>query len=350
MIKRKKTKVISIGQVKIGGHWPILVQSMTNTPTFEVAKTVKQIKELTKAGCEIIRVGVPDLKSARALALIKKQINLPLVADIHFSANLALEAIKQGADKLRINPGNFPQDKLKGIVKAAKDKKIPIRIGINSGSLEKNLLKKYHGAAAQALVESALNNIKVIEKLGFYDLVISVKAPDVLRTVQAYEMLAKKTNYPLHLGVTEAGNEFKGNIKSSIALGFLLLKGLGDTLRVSLTSDPQKEVQAGWEILKSLNLRNRGVSLVSCPTCARSEINVIKIADRIEKETQNLKQPLKIAVMGCVVNGLGEAKEANLGIIGVKNAALLTKNGKIIKRVKEKEIIEEFKKELEKYR
>ena len=346
---RKKTKIIKIGNQKIGGDFPILVQSMTNTLTSDAKATVAQIKKLEKAGCEIIRVGVPDLKSAKTLSKIKEKINIPLVADIHFSVDLALEAINQGVDKIRINPGNFPKEGLKQIVKLANKKKVPIRVGINSGSLEKDILGKNKKVTAEMMVKSALRNIKEMEKLKFYNLVISLKAPDVLRTVKAYEMLSAKINYPLHLGVTEAGREFPGTIKSAIALGILLQKGIGDTLRVSLTSDSVKEVKVGWEILKSLGLRERGVKIVSCPSCARSEINVIKIAEEIEKLTSQIKKPLKIAVMGCIVNGLGEAREADLGIVGVKNSALITKNGEIIKKVKPKDIFREFKKELKNY-
>jgi len=328
MVKRRKTKIIKIGDQKIGGNFPILVQSMTNTKTWNIKATLKQIKELEKAGCEIIRVGVPDLKSARALSKIKKKIRLPLVADIHFSVDLAKEAIIQGVDKIRINPGNFPKEGLSQIVSLAKKKKIPIRMGINSGSLEKDLIEKYHSATAEAMVESALRNIRLMEKLGFYDLVISLKAPDVERTVKAYQILAKKVDYPLHLGVTEAGRKFSGTIKSAIALGILLSEGIGDTIRVSLSANPVEEVKVGWEILKSLGLREKGVKIVSCPTCARSEIDIIKIGKEIEKITQDIKEPLKIAVMGCTVNGLGEAREADLGMVGIKNGALITVNGK----------------------
>lgn len=350
MIKRKKTKIIKIGNLKIGGNFPILIQSMTNTPTWNISKTVEQIKQLEKAGCEIIRVGVPDLKSAKALGKIKKRINIPLVADIHFSAELAAEAINQGADKIRINPGNFPKSGLKQIVKLAKRNKIPIRIGINSGSLEKDILGKHKKATAEMMVKSALKNINLIEKLGFYNLVISLKAPDVLRTVKAYKLLSKKTDYPLHLGVTEAGREFSGTIKSAAAIGTLLLAGIGDTIRVSLTSDPVQEVKVGWEILKSLGIRERGVKIVSCPTCARTEINVIEITKKIENLTKEAKKPLTIAIMGCVVNGLGEGREANLGIVGSgKNLALIMKEGKILKKIKEKDILKEFKKELKYY-
>jgi (E)-4-hydroxy-3-methylbut-2-enyl-diphosphate synthase len=343
---RHKTKIVKIGKVKIGGNFPIAVQSMTNTATSDVNKTVKQIKELEKAGCEIIRVGVPDSKAAKVLSKIKEKINIPLVADIHFSADLALEAINRGVDKIRINPGNFPKSELERIAKLCKKKKVPIRIGINSGSLEKDILKEQKKATAEMLVRSALGNIKLMEKLKFYDLVISLKAPDVQRTVKANELLSKKVNYPLHLGVTEAGGEFSGVIKSAAALGILFSKGIGDTIRVSLSADPIQEVKAGWEILKSLNLRERGVKIVSCPTCARAEIDVIGILKQIENLTYQIEKPLKIAIMGCIVNGLGEAREANLGIVGVKDAALITKEGKIVKRVAKKDILKEFKKML----
>lgn len=350
MVKRRKTRVIRIGNLKIGGDSPISVQSMTNTKTWDVKATVSQIKKLEKAGCEIIRVGVPDLKSTKSLSKIKERINLPLVADIHFSADLALEAINQGVDKIRINPGNFPKSGLEKIVKLCKRKKIPIRIGINSGSLEKDILGNQERVTAEMMVESALRNIKLMEKLGFYDLVIALKSPDVLRTVKAYELLAKKVDYPFHLGITEAGREFSGTIKSAIGIGSLLLKGIGDTIRVSLTTNSVEEVKVAWEILKSLELRERGVKIVSCPTCARTEIDIIGLTKEIEKITQNLKKPLKIAVMGCLVNGLGEAREADLGIVGLKKAALITKNGKIVKRVKEKDILREFKKELRNFK
>ena len=277
---------------------------MTNTPTANVEKTVQQIKELEKAGCEIIRVGVPDLGSAKKLGEIKKKINIPLVADIHFSVDLACEAINQEVDKIRINPGNFPNSGLEKIVKLCKKKKIPLRIGINSGSLEKDILGKYKRVTAEMMVKSALRNIKLMEKLGFYELVISLKAPDVLRTVRAYEMLAKKVDYPFHLGVTEAGRKFSGTIKSAVAIGYLLQKGIGDTIRVSLSADPVEEVKVGWEILKSLGLRERGVKIVSCPTCARSEIDVIGLTKEIEKITQDIKIPLKIAAMGCLPKGV----------------------------------------------
>lgn len=326
---------------------PVRVQSMTNTPTWDVVKTVKQIKELEKAGCEIIRVSVPDMKSALAIKEIKKRIGIPLVADIHFSDQLALEAIKQGADKIRINPGNFPKKGLKAIVQLAKKKGIPIRIGINSGSLEKDIQGKRNKATPEMMVKSALRNIKLIEKLGFKDLVISLKAPDVLRTVKAHELLSKKTNYPIHIGITEAGTDFSGTIKSSVGLGYLLLKGIGDTIRVSLSADPVREVEVAWEILKDLELRERGARIVSCPTCARTTINVIGMAKELERITAPLKRPVKIAVMGCIVNGLGEGKESALAIVGSgKNMALLMKNGKIIEKGREKEIFSKLKTEI----
>lgn len=349
MLKRKRTKIIKIGHLKIGGNFPILVQSMTNTKTTDIKATLWQIKELESAGCEIIRVGVPDLKSAKAISEIKKKINIPLVADIHFSSALAIESIKQGADKIRINPGNFPKEGLKEIINLAKKKKIPIRIGINSGSLEKEILGKHRMGTAEMMVKSALKNIQLIEKLGFYDLVISLKASDVLRTVKAYEMLSEKIDYPLHLGITEAGREFSGSIKSAIGIGSLLLKGIGDTIRISLSDDPIKEVRVGWEILKNLELRERGVKIVSCPTCARTSIDVVGLTKKVEKTTNQIKKPLRIAIMGCVVNGLGEGREADLAIVGAGKITLIMKGRKIIKKVREKNrILEIFCHELKK--
>ncbi|MFA4999072.1 MAG: flavodoxin-dependent (E)-4-hydroxy-3-methylbut-2-enyl-diphosphate synthase [Candidatus Paceibacterota bacterium] len=346
MFERRKTKIVKIGNLKIGGDFPILVQSMTNTDTFNVGETVRQIKRLEKAGCEIVRVGVPDLDSAKAIGRIKKQIKIPLVADIHFSADLAIESINQGVDKIRINPGNFPKDKLKKVVELAKRKKIPIRIGINSGSLERDILGKKEKVTAEMMVKSALRSIKKMEDLNFRNLVISLKAPDVLRTIKAYEILSKKTDYPLHLGVTEAGTKFSGTIKSSIGIGYLLLKGIGDTIRVSLSADPEEEVSACWEILKSLEIRERGIKVISCPTCARTEINVIRIAGEIEKMASHIKTPLKIAVMGCIVNGLGEAREADLAVVGTKEFALIAKKGKTIKKVKKEKALKELEKQI----
>lgn len=349
MIKRRKTKIVKVGNLKIGGNFPVWVQSMTNTKTFDIKATLAQIKKLEKAGCEIVRVGVPDLKSAKILGEIKKKINIPLVADIHFSADLALEAIKQGVNKIRINPGNFPKKRLKEIVDLAKRKKIAVRIGINSGSLEKDILEKYKKPTAKAMVESALNNIKIIEKFGFYDLIISLKSSDVLTTIKAYEILAEKVDYPFHLGITEAGEKFSGTIKSAIGIGYLLLKGIGDTIRVSLSEDPVEEVKVGWEILKSLGIRKKGVEIISCPTCARSSIDVFNLTKKIKKFTEGLQNPIKIAIMGCLVNGIGEGRKANLAIVGAGDFALIMKEGKIIQRLNKKILFESFKKEFENY-
>ena len=343
---RKKTKVIKIGNKKIGGGNPVLVQSMTNTDTSCINSTVRQIKELEKAGCEIIRVAVPDIAAAKALAKIKKRINIPLVADIHFSAELALEALNQGVDKLRINPGNFPKQRLKEIVELAKKKKIPIRVGVNSGSLEKDILKEKKKATPEMMVKSAMQSIRALEKMKFYNIVVALKAPDLERTVKANRQLSQKVNYPIHLGITEAGGEFSGSIKSAAAFSLLLSEGIGDTIRVSLSADPVQEIKTGWEILKSLGLRERGVKMVSCPTCARSEIDVISLSKKVEEITVKIKNPLQIAVMGCIINGLGEAREADLGIIGIKNAALITKKGKTVKKITKSKILQEFKKEL----
>jgi len=351
MIRRKKTKVIKIGKVKIGGSNPIAVQSMCNTDTRDVKATVAQIKQLEKAGCEIIRVAVPDMAAAKVLGKIKKQIKIPLVADIHFSADLALEAMRQGIDKLRINPGNIGSvDKIKKVVEAAKKKRIPIRIGVNAGSLEKEILAKYKGrVTTEGMVESALRHIKILEKLNFRDIAISLKASDVERTAEAYKLLSKKVNYPLHIGVTEAGTIFRGTIMSSIGLGILLYEGIGDTLRVSLTADPIEEVRVGWEILKSLELRKRGITVTSCPTCGRTEIDLISLAKKVEAEMANFDKDIHVAVMGCVVNGPGEAREADLAIVGGKGVGLICKKGEIIKKVDEKKLLKEFLKEVKKF-
>jgi len=341
MILRRKTKVVKIGDLKVGGGFPILVQSMTNTDTKDIKKTVKQIKELENAGCEIIRVAVPDMESAKAIKKIKNKIKTPLVADIHFDWKLAVESILQGADKIRINPGNIgDKDGVRKIINAAKFKKIPIRIGVNSGSLEKDLLKKYHNRPIfGALVESALRSIKLLEKFNFFDIVVSLKSSDVLTMVKAYEILSKKIDYSLHLGVTEAGTAQVGTIKSSIGIGNLLLNGIGDTIRVSLSADPREEVRAGWEILKSLKIRERGLSVVSCPTCARTQLPVEEIAHYIEGLSGNFKSPFKVAVMGCIVNGVGEAKESDFAIIGIsKDRAAIFKKGRFFKNINKEEI------------
>lgn len=349
MIKRRKTRIIKVGNLNIGGDFPIWVQSMTNTKTSDIKNTVAQIERLEKAGCEIIRVGVPDVKSAKTLAKIKKKVRLPLVADIHFSADLAIEAIKQGVDKIRINPGNFPIKRLEEIALLAKRKGVAIRIGINGGSLEKDLLKKYGKATAEAMVKSALRNIELMENIGFYNLVISLKSSDVLTSIKAYESLANKIDYPFHLGITEAGDEFSGTIKSTLGIGSLLLKGIGDTIRVSLSADPVKEVRVGWEILKSLGLRKRGVEIISCPTCARTSIGVVELTRKVKKLTERIKKPAKIAIMGCVVNGIGEGKKANLAIVGAGDFALLMKEGAVIKKIKKESAFDFLKEELKKY-
>lgn len=351
MIKRKKTRKIKIGNIFIGGGAPIAVQSMCNTDTRDIQKTVEQIKKLEKAGCEIIRVAVPDLKAAKALGKIKKEISLPLVADIHFSADLALEAISQGIDKLRINPGNIgSEEKIKKVVEAAKKKKIPIRIGVNAGSLEKDILAKYKNkATARAMAESAMRHIKILEKYGFKNIAVSLKASDIERTVEAYRLLSGKVDYPLHIGVTEAGTIFRGTVMSAAGLGILLYEGIGDTLRVSLTADPIEEIRVAWEILKSLGLRKRGITVTSCPTCGRTEINLIRLAEKVEKEMANFDKDIHVAVMGCVVNGPGEAREADLAVIGGKKAGLIMKKGKIVKRVEEKNLLKEFIEEVKKF-
>lgn len=349
-MKKYKSRVVQVGQYKLGGNNPVRVQSMCNTDTRDVGATVKQIKALEKAGCEIIRVAVPDMEAAKAVGKIKKQIKIPLVVDIHFDHRLALESIKQGADKVRINPGNIGSDeKVAAVVRACKKKKIPIRIGINGGSLEKDILKKYNGkTTAKGMVESAMRHIKILEKHKFKDILISLKASDIERTVEAYRMLARKVDYPLHIGVTEAGTVFRGTVMSSIGLGILLYDGIGATMRVSLTADPVEEMKVAWEILKSLKLRQRGATVTSCPTCGRTEIDIIKLAGEVEDAVQNLDKNIHIAVMGCVVNGPGEAREADIGVAGGKKSGAIFAKGKVIKTVKEKDILRELLREIEK--
>ena len=327
------------------------MQSMANTKTSDVSATVAQIKKLEKAGCEIIRVAVPNMATAKALGKKKKRINIPLVADIHFSHELALEAVRQGVDKLRINPGNIgSQDKIEQVVKACKKKKIPIRIGVNAGSLEKDILAKYKNkATAAGMVESAMRHIKILEKLNFRNIVISLKASDIERTVESYKLLSKKVDYPLHLGITEAGTTFRGTIMSSIGIGYLLYEGIGDTIRVSLTADPVEEVKVAWEILRSLGLRKRGITVTSCPTCGRTKIDLIGLAKKVEKLVEGLDKNIHVAVMGCVVNGPGEAREADLAVIGGEGVGLICRKGEVIKKVDEKNLLKEFMKELEKF-
>ncbi|WP_205665695.1 flavodoxin-dependent (E)-4-hydroxy-3-methylbut-2-enyl-diphosphate synthase [Anoxybacter fermentans] len=346
--KRRHTRTVYIGQVPVGGGHPVSVQSMTNTDTRDIEATVAQIKRLEEAGCEIIRVAVPDTEAAKKLGKIKKRIGLPLVADIHFDYRLALIAMDEGVDGLRINPGNIgDRCRVEEVVKKAVDYKIPIRIGVNAGSLKKELLEKYGGATPEAMVESAAHHVKILEELGFYDIIISLKASDVMRTVRAYQLASERFPYPLHLGVTEAGSPGAGTVKSAIGIGGLLLQGIGDTIRVSLTGDPVEEVKVGWQILKSLNLRQRGVEIISCPTCGRCEINLEDILRQVEERTIAIKKPLKIAVMGCVVNGPGEAREADLGIAGGRGMGLIFKNGQVVKKVSEDRLVEEFLKELD---
>jgi (E)-4-hydroxy-3-methylbut-2-enyl-diphosphate synthase len=340
MMKRKKTRKVWVGKVAIGGDAPISVQSMTKTNTGDVSATIKQIKRLEKAGCEIIRVAVPDMEAALVLPKIKKGIKIPLVADIHFDYRLALKAIDAGVDKLRINPGNIGAEwKVKEIVKSAKMKKIPIRVGVNAGSLPRDLLAKYKKPSPPALVEAALRQVKILEDLDFNDIVISLKAFDVPTTVEAYQLISKKTNYPLHLGITEAGLPLLGSVRSALGIGLLLVEGIGDTIRISLTGDPVKEVKVGYEILKSLNLREHGLTIISCPTCGRCEIDLISLTKKVEQKLKNVKTPLKIAVMGCVVNGPGEARDADIGIAGGKGYGLLFRKGKEIGKVKEKDLV-----------
>ncbi len=353
----KLTRKIKIGKVYIGGGRPVLVQSMTKTDTRDVAATVKQIKSLQKIGCEIVRVAVPDMASAKVLSKIKSKINIPLVADIHFNYRLALEAIAQGADKLRLNPGNIAKkEEIKEIIKAAKKRKTSIRIGINSGSLDKNILKKYGKVTPQAMVESALGFIKLFEDWSFFNIVLSLKATDVPTTIKAYELMSQKCDYPLHLGITEAGTYFSGTIKSAVGIGSLLFKGIGDTVRVSLTGDPCEEVKVGFEILKSLGLRRYGPTVISCPTCGRCKIPLIAIAQEIEKgllriynlKSPSLIKPIQIAIMGCIVNGPGEAKEADIGIAGGQHFGVLFKKGKVIKKIPQKRLSKELLKEIKK--
>lgn len=346
---RNNTKVINIGGVNIGGGNPVAIQSMTNTKTEDVSATISQILELEKAGCDIIRCAVPSMEAAKALKEIKKSIHIPLVADIHFDYRLAISAIENGADKIRINPGNIgDKDKVKAVVMAAKEKNIPIRIGVNSGSLEKEIIAEYGKVTAEGLVKSALLKVKMIEDIGYDNLVISIKSSDVLMCIKAHEIIAKKTNYPLHVGITESGTVLSGNIKSAIGLGNILYQGIGDTIRVSLTGNPVEEIYSAKLILKTLELRKGGITVVSCPTCGRTQIDLIGLASKVEEMVKDIDtdKDIKIAVMGCVVNGPGEAREADIGIAGGKGEGLLIKKGKIIKKVSESELLDVLMKEL----
>ena len=346
-MKREQTKVIQIGTCKIGGGNPIAIQSMTNTKTEDVAATVAQILALEKAGCEIIRCAVPTMEAAKALAEIKKQIHIPLVADIHFDYRLAIAAIENGADKIRINPGNIGDvSRVKAVVDKAKEYNVPIRVGVNSGSLEKELVEKYGGVTAEGIVESALDKVRIIEELGYDNLVVSIKSSDVMMCVKAHELIAEKCNYPLHIGITESGTLLSGNIKSSVGLGIMLYQGLGDTIRVSLTGDPVEEIKSAKLILKALGLRKGGIEVVSCPTCGRTKIDLIGLANKVEAMVADIPLDIKVAVMGCVVNGPGEAKEADIGIAGGIGEGLLIKKGEVVKKVKEDELLETLRQEL----
>ncbi len=349
-IKRKNTGQIKVGNVKVGGNAPVVVQSMTNTFTQDVPATVSQIQRLEAAGCEIVRVAVPDPEAAEAISSIKEKVSIPIIADIHFDYRLAITAARRGADGLRLNPGNIGSDKkVKAVVDCAKTFNIPIRIGVNSGSLEKDILKKYNGASAEAMVESALRHIDLIKSFDFHNIKISIKASDVHRTVDAYRLLSSKTDLPLHVGVTEAGGLYSGIVKSSLGIGMLLSEGIGDTIRVSLTRDPVEEVRVGYEILKALDIRQHGPDIISCPTCGRCKIDLFNIVERIEKALLLNPLPIKLAIMGCVVNGPGEAKEADIGIAGGDGTGILFKKGKVIKKFPEEKLVEVLLAEVEKF-
>ena len=350
-MKREQTREVLIGDRKIGGGNPILIQSMTNTRTEDVQATVEQIHKLEKAGCEIIRCTVPTLEAARAIGEIKKQISIPLVADIHFDYKMAIAAMENGADKIRINPGNIGgEEKVAAVVAVAKERNIPIRVGGNSGSLEKELVNKYHGVTAEGIVESALDKVHMIERLGYENLVISIKSSDVMMCVKAHELLSKETDYPLHVGITESGTIISGNIKSAIGLGLILNQGIGDTIRVSLTGDPVEEIKSAKLILRTLGLRKGGIEVVSCPTCGRTRIDLIGLANQVETMAAEFPLDIKVAVMGCAVNGPGEAKEADIGIAGGDGEGLLIKKGQIIRKVPEDQLLAVLREELENWK
>lgn len=348
-MNRRKTRKIKVGSRVIGGDSDITIQSMTNTNTGNVEETVKQIIQLEKAGCEIVRVTVNDMAAADAIPEIKKRINIPLVADIHFDYRLALKAIENGVDKLRINPGNIGnEDRIKAVVDAAKEKKIPIRIGVNGGSLDSDIQLQY-GVSAEGLYQSAMKHIRILEALDFYDIVISIKASDIQMTFEAFEKLAEVVDYPFHIGITEAGTKFKGTIKSSIGIGALLLNGIGDTIRVSLTADPVEEIPVCKEILNTLGLRRFGINFVSCPTCGRTQTNMIDIAEAVENAAKHMNKAITVAIMGCAVNGPGEAREADLGVACGKNSGLIFRKGEVVKKVDEKDIVPTLVKMIEEF-
>ncbi len=345
---RDKTKVVHIGNRVIGGGNPILIQSMTNTKTNDVAATVEQIQRLSEAGCDIVRCTVPNMDAAKAIAQIKKKVSIPLVADIHFDYKMAIAAMEYGADKIRINPGNIgSKEKMAEVVRVAKERNIPIRVGVNSGSLERELIEKNNGVTAEGIVESALDKVHMIEALGYDNVVISIKSSDVMMCVKAHELLADKTQYPLHVGITEAGTVTSGNIKSAVGLGIILNQGIGDTIRVSLTGDPIEEIKSAKLILRTLGLRTGGIEVVSCPTCGRTNIDLIGLANQVETMVQGYNLNIKVAVMGCAVNGPGEAKEADIGIAGGIGEGLLIKKGEIVKKVPENELLDTLKYELD---
>lgn len=348
-MNRRLTRKIKIKDIYIGGDSRVTVQSMTNTDTKDVEATVSQINALEEAGCDIVRCTVPDMEAAKAIKEIVKRVNIPVVADIHFDYRLALESIKNGISALRINPGNIgSEERVRSVAEEAKKNNIPIRIGVNSGSLEKDILKKYGKPNPEALVESALRHVNILEKVGFYDIVISIKSSDVINMIESYRLISKKVDYPLHLGVTEAGTVWRGTIKSSIGIGALLSEGIGDTIRVSLTGDPVEEIKVGREILKTFGYIKGGIEFVSCPTCGRTKIDLIKIAKEVEDKLSSCQKNIKVAIMGCIVNGPGEAREADIGIAGGNGEGLIFKKGEVIKKVKEENLIEELLKEIDK--
>ena len=347
-MERRKTREIRIGNKVIGGNHPVLIQSMTNTKTEDVEATVAQIDQLTKAGCDIIRCAVPTMEAAKALGQIKARVEIPVVADIHFDYRLAIAAIENGADKIRINPGNIgPKERIKAVVDAAKERNIPIRVGVNSGSLEKELVEKYHGVTADGIVESAIDKVHIIEDLGYDNLVVSIKSSDVLMCVKAHELISEAIDYPLHVGITESGILTSGNIKSAVGLALILHQGIGDTIRVSLTGEPVEEIKSAKLILRTLGLRKGGIEVVSCPTCGRTQIDLISLANQVEQVVADYPLDIKVAVMGCVVNGPGEAKEADLGVAGGIGEGLLIKHGEIMKKVPEEQLLDALRFELD---